>query len=97
MIPERAYNIAATYGPNNETRIIACQEPGTAYFYAIYIDKCPKDETRKGASKKAIWANAYARDVDKGFHQETWDAVKGTKYEEEYKNFFKQAEKDKII
>ncbi len=68
-----------------------------AYYYALDIDKCPRDNTREAACKNSKFAYQYARDVDEGFHEKTWEAAKNTEYEEKYKNFFNLLEKNKII
>ena len=34
------------------------------------------------ACKDPKCAYLYAKDIDKGFHEDTWKAIKGTKYEE---------------
>jgi len=51
----------------------------------------------KMACKKSSLAYYYARNVDKELREETWLAVKGTEYEEEYKKFFNNQMKEEII
>ena len=97
MTPKEAYEFAEKYDSSDEIRKIACQDPYYAYVYARNIDKESRDDTREAACKDLKYACLYAKNVDKGFHQETWNAIKNTKYEKEYKNFFRRMEKDKII
>jgi uncharacterized membrane protein YcgQ (UPF0703/DUF1980 family) len=59
---------------------------------------CPHEDTWEVvACKDPKYAYLYAKDVDKNFHEDTWMAVEGTKYEEKYNRFLNQIEKDKII
>ncbi len=67
--------------------------------YALKVNELPlpKEKIRVVACKDPKYAYLYAKDVDKNFHEDTWMAVEGTKYEEEYNRFLNQIEKDKII
>ena len=58
MTPEEAYNYALKYGPSDETRRIACEDPKYAYYYATEVDKELKDETWD-AVKKTEWEEKY--------------------------------------
>jgi len=68
-----------------------------AYRYARDVDQKPRKDTRKAACKDPEYAYAYAKNVDKGFHEDTWEAVKGTEYEKEYNYSLNQIEKEKIV
>ena len=85
MSPKEAYEYAKKYGPSNETREIACEDPEFAYEYAKNVDKCPKEDTRKAACVDPESAYFYARSIDKCFHQKTWNAIRKTEYAEEYR------------
>ena len=70
--------------PRDDTRLAACKDPIYAYKYAYWVDKCSRDDTRQAACKSSEDAYYYARYVDKCFNEVTFNAVKGTKYEELY-------------
>ena len=80
----------------NDTRKASCKDSFFAYNYTKKIEG-PHEDTRKAACKESETAYLYAEDVDKGFHEDTWEAVKNTEFEEKYKNNFIRIEKDKII
>ena len=69
--------------------------PEKAYEYAKKYGHL--DSFRKFACQSSYYAYWYAKYLDKEFHEDTWEAVKGTKYEEEYNKFLNQIEKSKII
>jgi len=83
---------------NYELNVIL-NEAKYAYEYALKVNELPlpKEKIRVVACKDPKYAYLYAKDVDKNFHEDTWMAVEGTKYEEEYNRFLNQIEKDKII
>ena len=83
--------------PRDDTRNAACKDFKYAYKYAYEVDECPMDDTRKAVCKDPEWACGYVMYIDKEFHEDTWEVVKGTKYEEEYNRCINQIEKDKII
>ena len=68
-----------------------------AYLYAKNIDKCPRNDTRRGAYENPEWAYNYMKNIDKCFHQKTWEVTKNTEYEKVYNYFLNQIEKRKII
>ena len=78
-------------------RIIACERPRSAFFYASEVDKCPREDTRKAACGDPEWAYRYAEDIDKEFRMDTWLAVKDSKHKEKYKKFFNNLMKEEII
>jgi sarcosine oxidase delta subunit len=57
-------------------------------MYALNIDKGSHKETRNAACQDSYYAFLYARDIDKCLTEETWLAIKGTQYEEEYRRMF---------
>jgi len=71
MTPREAYNYACEKGGSGRLRTICCLYHFYAYMYALYVDKVPKEETRKGACKYPYYAYLYAKDIDEGYHQET--------------------------
>ena len=89
--------------PTNETRSSVCafnyssRGLDNIYKYAKYIDKGPHEDTRKAACGDPEWAYRYAEDIDKEFRMDTWLAVKDSKYEEKYKEFFNNLMKEEII
>ena len=83
--------------PREDTRKAACENSEFAYFYAFDIDKCPREITRNAACKDPKCAYLYAKDIDKGFHEDTWKAIKGTKYEEKYMKLLNNSIKELII
>ena len=120
MTPKEAYGHAKKHGSSNKTREIACQDSAYAYYYALEVDKCPREDTRETACKDPQYAYYYAKNVDKCPHEETrravcfssgfaylyardidkcpteetWLAIKGSIYEEEYKEMFNELFKD---
>lgn len=68
----------------DDTRLGSCKAPASSYAYAKKIDKGPRDDTRTGACKDSIFACNYAKEVDQCFHQDTWNAVKGSYWEQDY-------------
>ena len=97
MNPEEAYIHAKENGPSEETRKIACEDPGYAYLYARNVDQCPSDDTREAVCRHPKMAYWYAQDIDKGFHEDTWIAIENTEWEEEYKKFVHLNMKKEII
>ena len=57
----------------------------------------PSKKTKRLAYCEAWNAYLYALEIDKEFHEDIWEAVKGTKCEKEYNKFLNQIEKEKII
>ena len=58
-------------------------DPSYAYCYAKYVDKCPREYTRKGACKDT-YSYWYARFVDKCPREDTFNGVKGSTWERSY-------------
>ena len=60
---------------NKGVRSFIC-ELGAEYAlnYALYVDKCPHDETRTAACKDSQVAFRYADEIDNGPHDETREA-----------------------
>ena len=83
--------------PQTNTREAACKNPEYAYKYAKEIDRRPYRKTREAVCKNPEYAYLYAKDVDKESSNETWMAVKNTKYEEEYRKLFNDPIKELII
>ena len=50
-------------------------DPELAYYYSAYVDKKPRDSTRKLACKEPMYAYLYARNIDEGFHEDTYEGV----------------------
>ena len=46
-----------------------------AYFFAHYIDACPRDDTREATLSDAYWANRYAQYVDRKPRDDTRKAA----------------------
>ena len=46
-------------------RGLLLEQPNWAYYYALSVDKQPRDDTRAAACKNAYWAYYYALRVDK--------------------------------
>jgi len=63
MTPEKAYEHAKKYGPLDITREIVCQDPEYAYYYALDIDKCPREDTREAVCKSSQYAYYYAKEI----------------------------------
>ena len=80
-----------------DARKAACKDSEWAYYYALEVDKCPREDTRKIACEDPGWAYYYARDVDKCPHEDTWAAVRNTEWEEKYQAFINSLMKEKII
>ena len=55
------------------------------------------EDTRKASCQRPYSAFEYARDIDKCPMEETWLAIKGTQYEEEYRKIFKELVEEEII
>jgi len=53
MDPQTAYYTARDEGPSDYTREIVCKDAFYSYSYALRVDGCPFDNTRKGACKKS--------------------------------------------
>ena len=62
---------------SDEIRTLICKlgSPGCAYFYADYVDKSPRSDTRREACKDSKYAYRYARWVDKSPRSDTREAV----------------------
>jgi len=69
--PREAYREAYEKGGSDHLRGICCQDPEGAYWYALTVDKSPREETRKAACKYPYYAYLYARDVDICCNKET--------------------------
>lgn len=73
--------------PREDTKNSACMEPYFAYCYAQYVDNFNLKQTRTATCKSPKWAYWFARYVDFERHEETWKAVQGTEWEQDYLNF----------
>ena len=62
--------------------------PECAYWYARCVDECSRQDTRRSACKCPSAAYYYAADIDKCEGAETFKGVKGSKWEEYYKDLF---------
>jgi len=73
MASKEAYRYALKNGGSDKLREICCQKPWYAYYYALKLDKKPREDTRKAACNYLTWAYYYyyASDIDKGYHEET--------------------------
>ena len=62
---------------SDEIRTLICElgNPDCAYWYAIYIDKGPTDETRTAGCRDPWRAYCYAMNIDKGPTDETRTAA----------------------
>lgn len=70
--PELTYIYALRTGYSCDAlRDAACKDPDSAYYYALYIDKCPRDDTREAVCKDPYLALLYAENVDRGPHEKT--------------------------
>lgn len=69
--------------------------PQEAYEHAKFYGS--SDKIKKIACQDPQYAFLYAKNIDKGPSDQTWDAVVGSKYEKEYKKFLNLLEKDTII
>ena len=58
-------NLAILRNNKDYFREYFLNDPVYSYHYAIYIDKCPRDDTRKVSCKNPYYAYTYAKDVDK--------------------------------
>jgi hypothetical protein len=56
-------------------RFAACQNPESAYRYALFVDQKPTDKTRSAACKDSGYAYEYASNVDKKPTNETRSAA----------------------
>lgn len=63
---EKVQEIAA-----NQKRMKACETPSAAYWYARDVDKGPRDDTRRAASRDAEYAYLYALEIDRGPRDDT--------------------------
>ena len=43
--PQAAVRFARAFGPSDKTRIKACEDAESAYYYAMYVDEEPREET----------------------------------------------------
>jgi len=52
---------------SDEIRTLICElvDPSIAFRYALHVDMCPHDLTRKIACGSPAWAQCYAESVDK--------------------------------
>jgi len=75
MTPKEAYGHAKKHGSSNKTREIACQDSAYAYYYALEVDKCPREDTRETACKDPPFAYYYAKNIDKKSREDTRKAA----------------------
>ena len=75
MTPQEAYIKALKEGPKDLTRNIACQEPYSAFCYALNVDKKPLTQTRDAACQDAEYAYKYALNIDKSPSKQTRNAA----------------------
>jgi hypothetical protein len=66
-----------------------------AYEYAL--KNGPSEETRKIVCEAPIYAYHYAINIDKGFHEDTWEAVENTMWGKYYKEFINSIMKEEIV
>jgi hypothetical protein len=74
---------------DNKLRTFLCSfGPIGAYYFAVFLDKNPTEETRIAVCKDSYWAYAYARLIDKKPRADTKEAAsKNALWKIEYENF----------
>jgi hypothetical protein len=75
MIPKEEYEFAEINVPSEVNRNIVCQNPRSAYFYALLTDKKSRDDTRKAACGDPFFAYWYAKNIDKHARDDTREAA----------------------